>query len=173
MKKNVALTSLLSGRIVEKCSVPIEAVGLLEEVASHIGLVKIYANRIWWHSQWADSPERNHLDHSLLQSIYKELYQICVAVSSDNRADEIYLVAAKTCHKMEEQSELIMRVLPKSFSWVDYVVPQAQFDIARAVTRRAERFFVAHYDEYPSVCAYLNSLSKYLFAIMKKLEYRE
>ncbi len=155
-------TSLIGGTRVSKHHIRIEAYGTVDELNSHIGLIR-------------DQDIDNHSKKTLIE-IQDRLFTIGASLASDpdtskmkipdlKEEDVIYL--ENEIDKMnEELPEMKSFVLPGGHTTVSYC------HIARCVCRRAERLTI-HLFEISFVAdlviKYLNRLSDYLFVLSRKL----
>lgn len=155
-------TSLIGGTRVPKHHIRIEAYGTVDELNSHIGLIR---------DQQLDA-------HSIevLIEIQDRLFTIGSSLASDpgkskmkipDLKEEDVTLLETEMDKMDEQlPEMKSFVLPGGHTTVSFC------HIARCVCRRAERL-VIHLSESeevaPLVIKYLNRLSDYLFVLSRKL----
>ena len=157
-------TSLIGGTRVPKYHIRIEAYGTVDELNSHIGLIR-----------------DQHMDeHSIniLLEIQDRLFTIGSSLASDpekskmnipNLKEEDITLLEKEMDTMDETlPEIKSFVLPGGHPTVSYC------HIARCVCRRAERLTI-HLSENDFVAdlviKYLNRLSDYLFVLSRKLSH--
>lgn len=156
------LTSLIGGTKVLKSNIRIEAYGTVDELNSHIGLVK-------------DSVD-DEASLSTLNEIQDRLFTIGSALACDPEKEtkmaipdlheEDVALLEKEMDKMNESLPAMKSfILPGGHSTVSYI------HIARCVCRRTERICV-HMQEMkmtiePLVIKYLNRLSDYLFVLSR------
>ena len=155
------LTSLIGGTRVPKHHIRIEAYGTVDELNSHIGLIR-----------------DQHIDEhavAILIEIQDRLFTIGASLASDpekskmkipDLKEEDITLLEKEMDKMNEQlPEMRSFVLPGGHTIVSFC------HIARCVCRRAERN-VIHLSETSFVAdlviKYLNRLSDYLFVLSRK-----
>ncbi len=167
-------TGLLYGGRVAKTSPTIEANGAIDEAQAALGAVR------------AEAEPGSELDE-ILVGIERDLYVAMaeVATASQNRRK---LTAGSTMvsHQMVEGLErLIDRITPRFAPIKDFVVPGANrvaagLDVARSVTRRAERAAIVAMSEpgdlapgdsadmsQSQVVVYLNRLSDLLWTMAR------
>ncbi|TVZ25604.1 cob(I)alamin adenosyltransferase [Gillisia sp. Hel_I_86] len=162
-------TSLFGGTRVPKHHIRIESYGTIDELNSHIGLVK---------DQEVGDQTRN-----ILNRIQDRLFTIGATLATDPEkavlksgqerlniptitAEDIQLLEKEMDSMNEELPEMTHFVLPGGHSSVSIC------HIARCVCRRAERLSTALYELSPFdelVLQYLNRLSDYLFVLARKL----
>ncbi|MDR0322565.1 MAG: ATP:cob(I)alamin adenosyltransferase [Treponema sp.] len=145
----------LSGQHLSKNSVLIHLIGTLDELNSHLGLVK------------ALLVEKERKDScQFIEGIQKNLMILMSAVSDP----------ANNVYNFSDDITVLEKEIEKSSKLNEFVLPgknvlEAQIQIARTVARRAERLFTAASEEKP-LCpkagAYLNRLSGYLFFLSQK-----
>ena len=151
-------TGLLSGERVSKNSPVIHLEGALDELNSHLGLVK---------TRLIDEDDRKFLEatqHNLMK---------LMAHASDVDNEKYVFTEAEPAG-LEDEIKRLNEFLPQKFS---LVVPgksetETFVHIARTVARRAERYLVAVNEEKPlnpHAGEYLNRLSDYLFALSYKV----
>ena len=157
-------TSLLGGTRVSKNHIRIEAYGTVDELNSHIGLIR----------------DQNMDEHSknILIEIQDRLFTIGSYLASDPekskvkipqlKEEDIALLEKEIDNMNESLPEMRSFVLPGGHTTVSYC------HIARCVCRRAERCVV--YLSQSStvsdlVIKYLNRLSDYLFVLARKISH--
>jgi cob(I)alamin adenosyltransferase len=155
-------TSLIGGTRVPKHHIRIESYGTVDELNSHIGLIR-------------DQKIDPHAIEILIE-IQDRLFTIGSSLASDpgkskmkipDLKEEDITLLEKEMDKMDESlPEMKSFVLPGGHTTVSYC------HIARCVCRRAERLTI-HLSESeevsPLVIKYLNRLSDYLFVLSRKL----
>lgn len=155
-------TSLIGGVRVPKNHSRIEAYGMIDELNSHIGLVK-------------DSIEDQETKN-MLYEIQDRLFTIGSALASDPEKSKMKIpdlyeadieFLEKEIDMMEaELPELKNFILPGGHPFVSYC------HIARCVCRRTERLIVQlnQETEIPEIIiSYMNRLSDYLFVLSRKI----
>jgi len=154
-------TSLIGGTRVPKHHIRIEAYGTVDELNSHIGLIR---------DQQIDEHSKK-----ILIEIQDRLFTIGSSLASDpekskmkipDLKEEDITLLEKEMDKMNERlPEIKTFVLPGGHTTVSYC------HIARCVCRRAERLTI-HLSENSFVAElvikYLNRLSDYLFVLSRK-----
>ena len=155
-------TSLIGGTRVPKHHIRIESYGTVDELNSHIGLIR---------DQDIDQHSKN-----ILIEIQDRLFTIGASLASDPqkskmkipdlKEEDVVLLESEIDKMNEELPEMKSFVLPGGHTTVSYC------HIARCVCRRAERLTI-HLSENDFVAdlviKYLNRLSDYLFVLSRKL----
>ena len=154
-------TSLYGGRRLPKSHIRIDAYGTVDELNSHIGLIR---------DQISEDALRD-----LLKNIQDRLFTIGANLASDPEKEmkvpDILMadveLLEKAIDKMNETlPDLKNFILPGGHTTVSYC------HVARCVCRRAERITVALQQNEPVeeiVLIYINRLSDYLFVLGRKL----
>jgi cob(I)alamin adenosyltransferase len=157
-------TDLLGARVA-KDDPRIDVLGALDEATSSIGLARSLA---------ADGRVREGL-----VAVQRDLYRIMaeLAFTPELRPASYDLGADRVDWLGRETDDLAASVdLPREFILPGESSPGATLDVARTVTRRAERLAVAlthaGHEVNPRILAYLNRLSSLLF-IAARVEDRE
>ncbi len=163
-------TSLIGGTRVPKHHIRIEAYGTVDELNSHIGLVR-------------DLITEKHAQFKLLVEIQDRLFTMGSILAADPEKNLPGRQAGKM--KLPELKESDIELLEKAIDEMDKVLPAmkhfvlpgghvaiSQTHIARCICRRAERC-VLHLNETAPVneltFKYLNRLSDYLFTLSRQL----
>ncbi len=164
-------TALFGGTRVPKHHIRIESYGTVDELNSHIGLIR--------------DQEMNALYKNVLIEIQDRLFTVGAILatppeketlkSGEKRLQNLGIIESdiefleKEIDTMEESlPQMTHFVLPGGHTTVSYC------HIARCVCRRAERLAVHLNDIEPTdelVIKYLNRLSDYLFVLARKLSY--
>jgi cob(I)alamin adenosyltransferase len=156
-------TSLIGGTRVPKHHVRIEAYGTVDELNSHIGLVR-------------DLITDKHTQFKLLVEVQDRLFTMGSILAADPEKNKM---------KLPELKENDIELLEKAIDEMDKTLPAmkhfvlpgghptiSQTHIARCICRRAERC-VLHLHETAPVnnltFKYLNRLSDYLFTLSRQL----
>lgn len=155
-------TSLLGGTRLPKHHIRIEAYGTVDELNSHIGLVRDQA--IDAHSK------------EVLIEIQDRLFTLGSLLAADPKKNKM---------KLPEVKEEDVTYLEKEIDKMDEVLPEMKHfvlpggnttvsfcHIARCVCRRAERATLKlseNEEVHPIIVKYLNRLSDYLFVLSRKL----
>jgi ATP:cob(I)alamin adenosyltransferase len=147
-------TSNLNGQRVSKNDISIHLEGTLDELNSHLGLIK---------AMLPDEDARQFLEEK-----QKKLMKLMAHVS-DN-ADSKYFFSGDEVEVLEREIDRLSENLPEKFQLVipGKSIMEANIHIARTVARRAERLLAAVSEERAlcqNSCAYLNRLSDYLFVL--------
>lgn len=154
------ITSLMNGISVSKSDDRIELLGTIDELNSYIGLAKVLA----------DSLLKNQLSH-----IQKNLMQIMAGVADPRCMD--YRFSADETASLEQEIDRIENSFPRAKEFVLYggCEQSARLDVARAVTRRAERRFrrvEQNYGADAKAIQYINRLSDYLYMCARYADYK-
>lgn len=156
----------LLGERVEKDDPRIDLIGSLDETTSTIGLGRAQA-------QVAGANER-------LKTVQRDLYQIMaeLAFTDTTRPDSLRFSAERTSWLETEVDRLSEEIaLPREFVLPGETVAGAALDVARTVTRRAERETVtltrAGVVGNAEIVRYLNRLSSLLFMAARAEDLRE
>lgn len=154
-------TQLIGGTRVPKSSIRIEAYGTVDELNSHIGLIR------------DQEISKTHYDE--LIEIQDRLFTLGSLLADNGKSKmklpEIYDKDVKYLEEAIDNMEDVLEpmksfVLPGGHSTVSYC------HIARCVCRRAERITVDlnhNQSVAPVILTYLNRLSDYLFVLSRKL----
>ncbi len=162
-------TSLFGGTRVSKYNLRIEAYGTVDELNSHIGLVK-------------DQKIDNKTSTTLLK-IQNELFTIGSMLATPPEKETlksgkdrlaIYKISLDEILFLEQEIDRMEKTLP---AMTNFILPGGHqtvsfCHIARCVCRRAERLTVQLHQEEPIneyILSYLNRLSDYLFVLARKL----
>lgn len=161
-KGDSGMTGLIGGTRVPKSSLRIEAYGTVDELNSHIGLIR--------------DQEIQEIYKEQLIEIQDRLFTIGSGLASDPEKSSMkipdlheadILALEKWMDEMDEQlPEMKSFILPGGHTTVSYT------HIARCVCRRAERIIVdLAKGEFVAekVTKYINRLSDYLFVLSRKL----
>ena len=153
-------TSLIGGTRVAKNHPRVEAYGTVDELNSHIGVVRAYL--------------ANETTSALLRQIQETLMTLSAHLANDGSCktlpdlsnDSIGLLETSIDHMQEELPPL------KSFVIPGPPVASAHCHVARTVCRRAERAVVALGRDAtsPQITIYLNRLSDFLFVLSRYLD---
>ena len=158
------LTSLIGGTRVLKSSLRIDAYGTVDELNSHIGLLR--------------DQDINDSRRPLLKEIQDRLFTIGSSLASDPdkskmkipdlHAEDVLLLEGEMDIMNEGLPELHAFILPGGHPAVSFA------HVARCVCRRAERL-VVHLQEdafvADLVAIYLNRLSDYLFVLSRRMAF--
>ncbi|RZT00276.1 cob(I)yrinic acid a,c-diamide adenosyltransferase [Aquimarina brevivitae] len=164
-------TALFGGTRVPKHHLRIEAYGTIDELNSHIGLIR---------DQNIDDKSKE-----LLISVQDKLFTIGAIMATDpekatlkngSKRLNIPTIVDEDIEQLEQIMDDIDTTLP---TMTHFVLPGGHqtvsfCHIARCVCRRAERLATALYEISPfeeNTLKYLNRLSDYLFVLARKLTY--
>lgn len=144
-------TSLANGMSVSKADDRIELIGTIDELNSYIGHAKVLSE--------------GHLKTNLAE-IQRTLMKIMAAVADPRNLD--YRMSAEETVHLEEQIDELEAAFPRARDFVLYggCELSARLDIARSVTRRAERRFckvAQNYGADAKAMQYVNRLADYLY----------
>lgn len=144
-------TSLLNGARVSKTDERIELLGMIDELNSHLGLVKALEK----------SSEKE-----MLEQIQRTLMQLMAGVASENSGQ--YAISKDQTFMLEQEIDRMETLFqrPKKFVLYGGCELSARLDVARAVARRAERQLYRVAEEHSTdeeAKKYLNRLSDYLY----------
>lgn len=155
-------TSLLGGARVSKAHIRIEAYGTVDELNSHIGLLR-------------DQPI-NELRKDFLKNIQDRLFTIGAELASEPGKDKIMKpdLEAKDMTALEDAMDAMEDQLPalKSFILPGGHPSVSVAHIARCVCRRTERICILLHEKEPIhelIIPFLNRLSDYLFVLGRKM----
>jgi len=164
-------TALFGGTRVPKHHIRIESYGTVDELNSHIGLIR---------DQNIDESYKQ-----ILVDIQDKLFTVGAVLATDpekailksgEKRLNIPTISEKNIKLLENQIDSMNNSLPPM---THFVLPGGHqtvsfCHIARCVCRRAERLATALYDLEPfeeTTLQYLNRLSDYLFVLARKLSY--
>ncbi|MGM9688634.1 MAG: cob(I)yrinic acid a,c-diamide adenosyltransferase [Alloprevotella sp.] len=154
-------TRLADGQLVSKTHPRVTCLGVLDELNSHIGLLRAFLQR--------DFPAVAADDSELLLAVQRSLFDAgSLAAGCDCGAD--FTVGTR-------QLEVAIDCAPMP-AFDGFVLPgghlaAAQAHVARTVCRRAERALLsagaAEWASHTALLAYINRLSDYLFVLARKI----
>ncbi|SDL42463.1 cob(I)alamin adenosyltransferase [Salinimicrobium catena] len=164
-------TALFGGTRVPKHHIRIESYGTIDELNSHLGMLR--------------DQEVDEHSHELILKIQERLFTIGSILATDpakatlksgKQRLEIPRIAAGDIELLEQEMDKMNEELPPM---THFVLPGGHqtvsvCHIARCVCRRAERLASALHDLEPfekEVLQYLNRLSDYLFVLARKLSH--
>lgn len=158
-------TALIGGERVAKHHIRVESYGTVDELNSHIGVVR---------SKIMGSEEE-----ILLSQVQNDLFTIGSFLASASNSNQKLPKALgdDKIEKLESEIDRLTQQLPplQNFILPGASVIGAQAHVARCVCRRAERLVVYLRDneEVPDfVIKYLNRLSDYLFTLARFLDHK-
>ncbi len=158
-------TSLLFGGRAGKDNPRIECLGDLDELNSFLGLSK--------------AGLKSHALKNLLNNLQKDIYFICSEIAADakNLKQLKRRFAKERLFRLEREiNKLAAKVKLKNYC---FFIPGENFssatlDVCRTICRRAERRVVSLNRKAkiknPSILAYINRLSSFLFVLARLLE---
>ena len=162
-------TSLASSQRVSKTCTRIEAYGTVDELNSQVGLLVTYC--------------KDAHDVDVLTQVQQTLFVIGGALATDatDAPDSTpgCSVAPDEVLHLEQEIDTICATLPplKSFILPGGTRASAVCHVCRTVCRRAERRILCLHEQEktvsPSLIAYVNRLSDYLFVLARKLNLDE
>jgi len=155
-------TSLYGGERVSKDSVEIDAVGVLDEVSSWLGVIV------------ATSDKSNKIDVKTLQREQHNIFIVSsyIAMIKDAKLRNTYILSDKVVQTLEKEID----------NWQNSLKPLKQFILpggselasemflARTVVRRAERIIIKLNEKYlinQKILKYLNRLSDWMFVLAR------
>ena len=164
-------TALFGGTRVPKHHIRIDSYGTVDELNSHIGLIR---------DQKIDKASKE-----VLANIQDKLFTVGAVLATDpekailksgQKRLNISTIAEKDIELLETEMDRMNESLPPM---THFVLPGGHqtvsfCHIARCVCRRAERLATALYEIEPfeeTTLQYLNRLSDYLFVLARKLSY--
>jgi cob(I)alamin adenosyltransferase len=157
-------TSLIGGMRVPKYDLRIESYGTVDELNSHLGVLRDQEIRVDYRNQIID--------------IQQVLFTIGSHLAVGKEGSSMKLPELKTTHieTLEHQIDAMDEVLPPMRFFVLPGGHQAVSfaHVARCVCRRAERLVVHLSSEEqvnPLIMTYLNRLSDYLFTLSRKIAF--
>jgi cob(I)alamin adenosyltransferase len=164
-------TALFGGTRVPKHHIRIESYGTVDELNSHIGLLR--------------DQEINQLHKEFLMQIQDKLFTVGAILATD--PDKAILKSGQERLNIPKISKEDVEQLEKAIDTMDEALPPMTHfvlpgghptvsicHICRCVCRRAERLTTALYEISPfheTTLVYLNRLSDYLFVLARKLSY--
>ncbi len=152
---------------ISKSSIIAEALGSLDEINSFLGLCKVKARK---EKLLIGKVEVNQIVHDIQKNLFIVQAELAGASMS---------IDEEKLKEIEDIVDTIEKELPpiKSFFISGGTELASLFDIARTISRRAERRVIAVADEgkveiKPSTKAYLNRLSSVLYALARLSNFR-
>ncbi len=153
-------TALVGGTRVSKADTRVEAYGTVDELISHLALLRSY-------------PLLSSYDTGLEQ-IQSCLMILSAQLASDGSPKKLPEIKESDIQSLEVGIDQITKELPliQSFIIAGPPAAAAQCHIARCICRRAERLAVAVESQHTvnkNITPYLNRLSDYLFVLSRKV----
>ncbi len=156
-------TKVIGGQSLLKCDVRLDAIGALDETQAHLGL----ARALLTGTPWAKPIRRVQVDLRFLMAE-------CATIPTENPSsayitgEHVSLLEAEIADWESIAGGFNGLTTPGN------TVPGANLNIARTVSRRAERHVVALAQSggvtNPSILAYLNRLSSWIYALATIVE---
>lgn len=166
-----AQTTTFDGDRVLKTSPTINAYGDIDELTSHLGLLKGLMAQAQDKDTHNDSmaDEQTYIEH-----LQRHLLAVGWCLMSNRSTAEVSFT--DLTKEMEQRIDLINAKLPPLHTFVipGNTVAEAQCHVCRTVCRRAERAIDAVAEERtinPDVLAFMNRFSDYLFVLARKLNF--
>ncbi|MEC7262747.1 MAG: cob(I)yrinic acid a,c-diamide adenosyltransferase [Bacteroidota bacterium] len=158
-------TALFTGKRVPKHHIRIESYGTIDELNSHLGLLR---------DQEMDPHSKN-----MLVMIQEKLFTVGSILATEPDKDQrlkiprineedVQLLEKEMDQMNENLPEMTHFILPGGHTTVSYC------HVARTVCRRAERMITYLHENEPvpeTVLSYINRLSDYLFVLARKLSH--
>ncbi|MCL2804582.1 MAG: cob(I)yrinic acid a,c-diamide adenosyltransferase [Treponema sp.] len=152
----------LNGKSVSKNDNIIHFIGTLDELISHLGLIKAMLSN---EDAWQFSQKSACI---FMEKIQKNLMKIMSAEKISFSDTDVL--------NMEKEIDRLTANIPEC---KELVIPgknimEAQIHISRTIARKAERLYYTLNEEMaqsprcPNICAYLNRLSDYLFVLSRQ-----
>lgn len=156
----VIFSSLLDGTTLHKDDICFEALGILDELNAHLGVIR--------------AQNSNYQQKAYLKDIQQVLMQISAYIADSY--GETFMISPDDVSRLDAEIDALLSQYP---TLTKLVIPgdnlyAAQIDIARTVARRAERIMVAAHKKKPmtmDVLHFINKLSGYLFSLARLAEY--
>lgn len=180
-------TSLVGGVRVSKDCERIEAYGTVDELSSHLGLLRAYINEEA-KMPYESSSVFNNLAEYILH-IQNILFSISTYLATDTQQTPLYSSAkfeSSEIDTLEQQIDILNSTLPELDSFVlpGESIAAAQCHVCRTVCRRAERRIISlkktlcneDVNDYTTefnvhILFFFNRLSDYLFVLARKLNF--
>ena len=160
-------TSLVGGARVSKTHIRLEAYGTVDELNAQIGLLITYVTDVH--------------DREFLTNIQNQLFSVGSYLATDQEKTLIHAVSQITSEQVEAMEQEIDRIDEQLPPLSAFVLPGGSrgatvCHVCRTVCRRAERRILSLADEVeisPTLLAYVNRLSDYLFVLSRKMNQDE
>ena len=157
-------TGLIGGERVSKHHIRVESYGTVDELNSHIGMIRCHV--------------KGEKEEILLAEVQNDLFTIGSFLASAASANlTLPELGEDKIGRLESEIDRLTAVLPelKNFNLPGGSIQGAQAHVARCVCRRAERLVVqlSDIEDVPAfVVKYLNRLSDYLFTLARFLDHQ-
>jgi len=153
-------TSLFGGTRVPKYHQRLEAYGTLDELNSHIGLIRDFTEDTG--------------DAQLLLNVQNNIFSICAVLANEESTGQDSPVDQTDIEELENAMDSHLARLPEL---ANFVLPgghpvASYCHVARTVCRRAERNIIKLSTEVAiaqGIVVYVNRLSDYLFVLSRKI----
>lgn len=161
-------TSLIGGERVKKCSLRLEAYGTIDELSSHLGLLRSMIR--------ADKELCDDLfDDKLFEWMQSRLFDVGTHLAMPCKQSETLAPCAISEQHIAHQESLIDQIdghLPplRSFILPGGCMAASQCHVCRTVCRRAERLIISLAETTPIdplVASFINRLSDFLFVFAR------
>lgn len=158
-------TGLIGGSRVPKNHIKVESYGTVDELNSHIGVLK---------------SQLSNPKHSVfLKAVQDRLFSIGSVLAQSQGTNWVeHGIVESDISEMENEIDSITKDLPelKNFILPGGSLLGAQAHVCRTVCRRAERWVVSLHQieaQDPLLIKYLNRLSDYFFTLARGLDYEQ
>ncbi len=159
-------TSLVGGQRIPKTHPRLEAYGTIDELNSAIGLLATYLTE--------------EADRAFVIEIQNRLFSVASMLATDTSEGRHYkhVITPADVEQMEQAIDQAGEGLP---GWRGFILPgggrgAAVAHLCRTICRRAERRIYTLADEVPvepTLLAYINRLSDFLFVLAQKMNHNE
>lgn len=154
-------TRIYGGKNIRKTDSRIRALGSLDELNSHFGLILAQLTDRKWRGERAK-----------LSRLQQDLFEIGSEIAASNAADAPFKLRKSSITRLERWIDEYWKKLPPL---ANFIFPGgsrggAQAHVCRTVARRAELAVVALSEEEqinPNILSYLNRLSDFLLALAR------
>lgn len=163
-------TTIVGGETVSKGSMLVESYGTVDELISHIGMLRALA---------CDCPEIATESETVLADVQQRLFDLGSVMATPPESEYLKKRLDTLLSYDDDDNEVHIKhleqamddwnaqlELPKSFVLPGGNTVNAQANICRTVCRRLERVIIRRCEEFPlhpDIMAYFNRLSDYLF----------
>ena len=166
-------TSLVGGTRVKKTHPRVMAYGDLDELISHLGILRGRCKELEAKVKPSDFQEIKRCG-ATLRKVQEDLMQISAHFAADTKQAKLKPLEAEMQQPLEAEIDRLTALLPplNAFVLPSSPVAASECHVARTVCRRAERSALLIEDLLPGDEAglkYLNRLSDYLFTLARYL----
>lgn len=156
---DTGFTSLLNGELVSKADERIELIGIIDELSSYVGLAKVLIS---------DEMKKE------LSIVQEDLMNIMAALA--DLSNKTYKINIEKIEQIEKRIDELEKSFPRKKTFVLYggCEISARLDVARACTRKVERYLVKVNQTYQideNIRKYINRLSDYLYIMARYQDY--